>query len=319
MQGSERPLMGGKAVSSRPRVSIGLPVHNGAEYLEQTIASLLTQTFRDFDNASTDGTEEMCRGYVGLDSRVQYHRNRENIGAARNHNLSFALSSCEYFRWAAYDDLCAPEHLERCVAVLDANPSAVLCYPKTKVIDAEGTVVGSHDEGLALLNPDPVERYKAYQERFRDIEWCEPMFGLMRREALRKTRLHGTYNSSDVILLGELALLGTIHEVPEYLFFRRIHPLISTRANLTPEALAEWFDPGARGRIVAPLWRLAYEQFGAIKKIPMSPRDKARCYVSAVKWPIWWAPGLMQEASKVVKTRMSRLLSSSPDKGRSVV
>lgn len=301
---------------SRPRVSVGLPVYNGEEYLEQAVISLLAQTFTDLeliicDNASTDRTEEICRKYVALDSRVHYHRSPENAGAARNHNLSFELSTGEFFRWAAYDDLCAPEHLERCVAELDANPSVVLCYPRTKVIDADGKVVGSHDDGLALLSADPVERYVAYQERFRDITWCEPVFGLIRREVMAKTRLLGNYNSADVILLGELALLGAIHEVPEYLFFRRIHPSISTRANPTPEELAEWFDPKARGRIVAPLWRLVYEQFRAIQAVSMTHRNKARCYAHATKWLAWWAPSLAQEGSTVVKMKLSRALSSS--------
>jgi glycosyltransferase involved in cell wall biosynthesis len=294
------------------RVSIGLPVYNGEAYIEQAIQSLLAQTFSDFelticDNASTDGTERICRKYAALDDRIRYHRSPENLGAASNHNLTFQLSSGEFFRWAACDDLCAPELLERCVATLDAHPSAALCYAKASVINGEGVVVDSHEEGLALLSDDPVERYKGYQERFRDIGWCDPIFGLMRCEALHKTRLLGNYNSADVILLGELTLVGTIHEIPEYLFFRRIHPFISTRANPTPEALAEWFDPRSRGRIISPLWRLSREHFGAIRSSPVTGYARTRCYLRALNWLIWWAPGLGHEALGVVKAGLLRL------------
>jgi glycosyltransferase involved in cell wall biosynthesis len=279
-------------------------VYNGEAYLEQAIRSLLAQTFTDFeliicDNASNDRTAEICQAYASLDDRVCYYRNPENIGAARNHNRVFQLSSSEYFRWAAYDDLCAPQYLERCVAALDAHPSAVLCYPKTRVIDSQGALVGSHEEGLSLLSNDPAERYRAYQKRFRDIGWCDPMFGLMRSKALEKTRLHGSFNSSDVILLGELALLGTIHEIPEYLFFRRIHPRVSTRANPTPAALAEWFDPENRGRVVAPTWRLVREHFRAIRNSPLTHGTRARCYLSAAKWPVWWSPGLDRKSTRL--------------------
>ena len=57
------------------------------------------------------------------------------------------------------------------------------------------------------------------------------LFGLMRRDALNRTRLHGAYPSSDYVLLAELALLGRFLYVPERLFFRRIHPAMSRRAN----------------------------------------------------------------------------------------
>ena len=61
--------------SHRPRVSIGLPVYNRERYIAETLDSLLTQTFQDFeliicDNASDDGTEQICRRYAADDSRI---------------------------------------------------------------------------------------------------------------------------------------------------------------------------------------------------------------------------------------------------------
>lgn len=99
----------------RPKVSVGLPVYNGEKYLPQAIKSLLAQTFAEFeliicDNASTDRTQEISRTFTKRDQRIRYHRNPNNLGAAANFNLSFRLSSGEYFKWAA-DDLCAPEFL----------------------------------------------------------------------------------------------------------------------------------------------------------------------------------------------------------------
>jgi glycosyltransferase involved in cell wall biosynthesis len=62
--------------SSVPRVSIGLPVYNGETFLAAAIDSLLAQTFRDFeliisDNASTDGTEAICRDRASRDARIR--------------------------------------------------------------------------------------------------------------------------------------------------------------------------------------------------------------------------------------------------------
>src|SRR2546426_6424374 len=121
------------------RVSIGLPVFNCDPLLRQAVDSLLTQTYSDFelvisDNASTDGTEAICREYAAKDHRVRYYRGERNRGAVWNWNRVFELSGGEYFKWAAHDDLCAPDYVERCVEVLDRDPSVVLCYAETVLI-----------------------------------------------------------------------------------------------------------------------------------------------------------------------------------------
>ena len=76
----------GMAHPSHPRVSIGLPVFNGQRYLPQAIEAILAQTYGDFeliisDNASIDGTAEICREYAERDQRIRYLRQPTNIGA----------------------------------------------------------------------------------------------------------------------------------------------------------------------------------------------------------------------------------------------
>ena len=68
-----------------PRITIGLPVYNGERYLEDSVESILGQTYANFellivDNASSDGTERICRELCRLDSRVRYVRHSANIG-----------------------------------------------------------------------------------------------------------------------------------------------------------------------------------------------------------------------------------------------
>ncbi|MBD2214537.1 glycosyltransferase family 2 protein [Nostoc linckia FACHB-104] len=98
------------------RLSIGLPVYNGKKFIRESIDCILNQTFQDFeliisDNASTDNTEKICREYAAKDNRIRYYRNAKNIGCARNFHRAFELSTGEYFKWVAYDDLHAPEYL----------------------------------------------------------------------------------------------------------------------------------------------------------------------------------------------------------------
>jgi glycosyltransferase involved in cell wall biosynthesis len=86
----------GFKAKKRPQVSVGLPVYNGQNYLEETLKSILGQSFDDFeliisDNASTDETERICREFAARDHRIRYFRNPVNIGIPRNFNRTFAL------------------------------------------------------------------------------------------------------------------------------------------------------------------------------------------------------------------------------------
>jgi glycosyltransferase involved in cell wall biosynthesis len=114
-------------MTTAPRVSIGVPVHNGGPLFAEMLQSLVTQTFTDFeivisDNASTDDTSSIARRFAGRDERVRYYRNETNIGAAPNFNRVFELANSRiYFKWAAHDDLYKLTFLERCVEVLDRS------------------------------------------------------------------------------------------------------------------------------------------------------------------------------------------------------
>ncbi|MDZ7289978.1 MAG: glycosyltransferase [candidate division KSB1 bacterium] len=258
-----------------PRVSIGLPVFNGEPFLAETLESLLAQTYSDFeliisDNASTDQTGQICQAFAARDDRIRYHRNEKNFGASRNYNRVFELSHGEYFKWAAADDLCAPEFLQRCVDILDRDPEVVVCYCKTQIIDHDGVMVENYDDRLHLQSPVAKERFLQLMRSMRE---CNAVFGLMRSEVLKKTRLIGNYVGSDGCLLAELCLHGKFYEIPEYLFFRRTHPGACS-SNKDQEHQLEFFDPRLKGRIVFPWWRRRLEDFASVMRAPIRSRDK---------------------------------------------
>ena len=271
---------------SGPRVSLGMPVYNAQRYLAQALDSILAQTFRDFelvisDNGSTDRTEEICRQYVAREQpRIRYHRNEINRGAAWNHNHVFTLSRGDYFKWVAYDDWCAPEFLEKCVAVLDRAPDAALCY--TGIVDVD-------EEGKPLrLNPCLAGRYARPYERFRIIvdhkHSCEEVYGLIRSSILKKTPLMGSYAASDQNLLAELALRGTFHEVPEVLFFHRVHPQSSCLLYGDRRLRSVWFDSSARGRLLFPLVRQFWEYLALLWRVPLPWYERLRCHGLMLRW-----------------------------------
>jgi glycosyltransferase involved in cell wall biosynthesis len=269
-----------------PRVSIGLAVFNGGKYLTQAIDSILAQTYRDFeliisDNASTDRTEEICRAYAAKDMRIRYYRNDTNIGGANNENRTFLLSRGEYFRWAAHDDVCTPQLLAKCVAVLDREPSVVLCHTKVVLIDENG-------DSLGLIDRDKATSTRPY-ERFRDLtSWdhsCEELYGLIRSDVLRKTRLQPNYTDSDRTLLSELGLYGRFYQIPEPLFYRRIHPQMSTQVFPEWRGRMAWFFPDLNeDKILLPHWSQFFHYLQVITQAPIPFGERVRCYLHIGHW-----------------------------------
>jgi glycosyltransferase domain-containing protein len=214
------------------RVSIGIPVYNGERYLADCLDSLLGQTFADFeilvsDNCSTDATREICLDYARRDARVRYSRTERNIGHFGNHTRVAEQARAQYFRWMAYDDLCAPSHLERCVAALDGSPAAALAYTRTVFFEErEGAVVEIHpsrykDDHVALPMASPVRRL---QRLVQNLNYCNALYGVIRTDVLRTTSLIKAIYGADRVLLAELASKGTFIEIDEPLFLRRVHP-----------------------------------------------------------------------------------------------
>lgn len=278
--------------SQVPRVSIGMPVYNGERYLEQALESLLGQSFADFeliisDNASTDATEQICRAFAARDRRICYLRSETNRGAIWNWNRVFHLARGTYFKWAADDDLYSPEFIRRCVAVLDQNPSVVLCCTKVRKIDQFGSIIPiDPNDDLRVASPK-------VHERIRYLccvnHSCFQVFGIIRISALKQTALHGNYVASDRVLLAELALRGPFAEIPEISFFHRDHPFRHTRAVPRPHARTAWHDPirAKRRRFVFPAWRLLGEYCRSIVRAPLAPNNKALCLLQMARWTRW--------------------------------
>jgi glycosyltransferase involved in cell wall biosynthesis len=298
-------------MSRHARVSIGLPVYNGENFLEAAIESVLRQDFADFeliisDNASDDATEGICRRFAEADRRIQYHRSDTNRGAAWNYNRVFELSRGEYFKWQAHDDLCLPGFLASCLQVFDATPPSVaLVYPKTQVVDANGNLMPQFiAESLDTREAQPHRRLATV---LKNLNMACPVFGLIRSSTLRNTRLIDRFIASDYVLLSELAMLGELREVPQVLFLRRIHPRISTYASRDATQLLQWYDPsrGRYRRLLSPMMALGVEYVRSALRLPLPPADRLRCALTAVR--VWYARELRNIAGRY-KARVLRAL-----------
>lgn len=212
-------------MTSTPKVTIGLPTHNGEPFLAGALEALLAQDHEDFeivvcDNASTDATPAIIRAFADRDARIRAERSDELLTAAQNFNRVFATARSPYFMWAADDDLWDPSYIRRCLAALEPRPTAVMACTGLRFIDDAGVVLdadyGRYDNP-DLSSTSVVERVRLLLRRG---GWYE-VYGLARRDALERTHLFQDTYGPDVMLVLELALLGPILRVAEPLFFYR--------------------------------------------------------------------------------------------------
>ncbi|BAC90133.1 glycosyltransferase family 2 protein [Gloeobacter violaceus] len=284
-----------------PRVTIGIPVYNGADYLEQALESVIHQTFTDldiliFDNGSTDRTPAICHAYAKHDRRIRLYRSDKNLGAAYSQSEVVRLSNSEYFKWAHHDDVCAPALIERCVEVLDREPGVVVCYASTCFIDAQGHPIKDDRVHFDCHSQHSHTRFRHVLHCFyRQSAFSNPLFGLMRTAALKQTRLIASYPSSDRVMLAELALYGEYYELPERLFFRRDHPQRSVLAHRTIREVDKWFNPNQKDRILPVNWVWLGEYLKSVHRARMNAFERLACYMHMCEWSLWNGKGLVRD------------------------
>ncbi|MFI0235138.1 glycosyltransferase family 2 protein [Streptomyces sp. NPDC016845] len=275
-------------MTTHPRLSIGLPVYNGEEYLAEALDALLGQTYEDFelvisDNASTDGTQDICRKYEAQDPRIRYIRLHRNIGAAPNHNYVFTQCKGELFKWASHDDLYARDLLRRCVEALDERPDVVLAHADQAVIDGEGRITVPYAYTLDTASPSAPERFRSMLME----SGGDDFYGVMRAEVLRRVKPHDSYHHADRTFVAEIALHGPFHQVPELLYFRRDHPTRAERANPSKRSRCVNLDPRRAG-VLHPTPRLLAEYVlgfvSAVRRAPLSAADRRACYRHLSTW-----------------------------------
>ena len=208
-----------------PRLTIGVPVYNGEDYIAEAITSHLEQDFTDFelivsDNCSDDSTPEIVKEFVEADSRVTYSRNTENVGGPANFNRLFRLGQGELFRWAAADDRIEPGYLSKVIAMMDDDPAVAIGHSEALLIDPTSEPMLKMDRGylggdgfleaIRLTPPPGDERFRSPKPHNRIDAVINNnhrnfyIFGIMRRNLMMQTRLHGLFYGGDRTLLVEM-------------------------------------------------------------------------------------------------------------------
>ncbi len=105
-------------MNHNPELTIGIPVFNGEEFLENKINSILDLEYKNFeliisDNASSDKTKEICKSFLNKDKRIKYFFQKKNIGSEKNFEFILKNAVGKYFMWTAVDDKILPGFIEK--------------------------------------------------------------------------------------------------------------------------------------------------------------------------------------------------------------
>ena len=149
-----------------PLVTVLMAVYNGEKYLKESIASILEQTFTDFEfliinDGSTDKSVEVINSFK--DSRIKFVNNQGNIGVIRALNRAIDLIQGEYIARMDCDDICSPDRLEKEVAILKSNPDIAVVAANVSLIDTEGKGIGFWPEDINTKTNEEICRMLPYE------------------------------------------------------------------------------------------------------------------------------------------------------------
>ena len=210
--------------SAEPLVTIAIPTYNrAAGFLRYALQSAVAQTYENVqilvsDNCSTDNTEELVRAIA--DSRVDYVKHRENIGANNNWNYCLQQAKGKYFHLLHDDDLIDPQFVATCMEAIAPDEEPGLIRTGTRVIDDAGNVYSSR------LNEIPgktvSDLIRAWFERRTSLYLCSTLF---HTEGLREIGGLQSKKSlyQDVVAVVKLAAQRGHTAVPEVLASFRRH------------------------------------------------------------------------------------------------
>jgi hypothetical protein len=188
--------------------------------------------------------------------------------------------------------------------VLEREARVVLCYGQTELIDDSGRSQGVYPGDIEVREPRASARFAHV---CRALAMNNAQSGLIRYEALMRTRFDRPYPAGDMVLMAELALLGEFVLLPGVLLHRRWAPR-SSSSQLSSAELTEFFAPGTQSK--APLsfiaWRKHLDYLWTALSTPVGALERLRAVGFALRHMIWARPHLAAELGAPVRRLFGR-------------
>ncbi len=284
-----------------PLVTIAIPTFNRADTLREALDSALAQTHEELeivvaDNASSDGTAELCREYAARDERIRVVRHERNLGPTANINHLFGAAAGEFTQMLADDDRLEPAHVAACLAAHD--PAHAIVAGRARYYDGERLL--STGVEMQLEQDRGAARVVAY---LRAVEDNGTFYGLLRTAMLRRAAPMRNVLGNDWLLVAAMAYQGRVATIPDVAVHRAAG---GTSANLG-KILATFGAGPVQARlphvvIAREVWREIAHEGAVYRELPRGRRLRlaARSAAASMDWPAqaWYLAEPVVEAGE---------------------
>ena len=207
-----------------PRVTVGLPVYNGAATLAAALDCLLAQDFKQFaifisGYGLTDATPEICRQYARAHPNITWHRHPQTLFVMDNYRFALREAKTEYFMRLASDDVIAPQFISRNCAFLDANPDYV--SSQSKVLFHNHLIPARMSRGTFGLHGTLLQNLAAFLHKPQDNS---RFYGLLRTTALQASYTPEYFLGLDWAIMMQTLQHGKQNEIDDVLMLRDATP-----------------------------------------------------------------------------------------------
>jgi len=226
-------------IKSNTEISVVMPVYNSVHYLEESINSILYQTFKNFEliivnDGSADGSNNIIKKFGVSDSRIKII-DQENMGAVNARNVGLAHANARYIAVMDSDDIAQPNRLEDTYVHLEENSNCICVGGGIISIGADGTKLGRGDWQPPLVCRSDFSSVPP------NVAHLPHSTVLFRKSALKSLSGYRPFFklAHDLDLLLRLEELGEVHCLPSRLiYYRRHNKGISTKDSELVERFA---------------------------------------------------------------------------------
>lgn len=208
---------------NNPRVSIGISVYKGEKYIDETIKSILAQSWKNFTVLiSVDGNDrqsaKICRKYL-KDPRFKMHLHTKRLGWFRNFEWLMRHYSGDYWYYHQQDDLTEPDYIKTLVTYAQKHPKAAIVFSDIVCFGARNNPLRQES-----VTGTPLDReIKLLKNHVPSVAFR----GLVPGDIIEKVPAlrDNIYNSfcSDETWIATIARYGELHRVPKPLYKKRYH------------------------------------------------------------------------------------------------
>ena len=198
-----------------PKISVILPVYNAEQFINETVHSILDQTYKDFELIIVnDGSTDMTVEYIENinDKRIVLYHNETNKGIAYTLNKAISIAKGDYIARMDADDICVKTRFEKQINFLTANPDIDVCGTWIK------TIGFNHAVRKAIINSDEMKASAIF-----NYPLFNPSMMFKRSVFINVEYQRNCEPAEDYFLFSEIIDTVSFYNLPEVLLYYRIH------------------------------------------------------------------------------------------------